>query len=173
MPERRTVFAAARVSPAERADWLAKAEATGVPLSDLLRQAMARTRTWTAPAVAVERERTRQVARIGNNLNQIARWTNTYAERAEAVERVKDLYDRVRTAVDESLAGVVRAVRAGADAARRADRDLAGAGRALRQAGDALDRGLQDARREVARALELIRQPDRGRGPERDHGPSH
>ena len=90
----------------------------------------------------------------------------------EAVERVKELYDRARTAVDESLAGVVRAVRAGADAARRADRDLAAAGRALRRAGDALDRGLQDARRDVARALELMRQHGRQRGPERDHGPS-
>ncbi len=79
----------------------------------------------------------------------------------EAVERVKDLYDRVRTAVDESLAGVVRAVRAGADAARHADRDLAAAGRALRRAGDALDRGLQDARRDVARALKLMRQHGR------------
>jgi len=45
-----------------------------VPLSDLLRQAMARTRTWTAAAADVERERTRQVARIGSNLNQLARW---------------------------------------------------------------------------------------------------
>ena len=90
----------------------------------------------------------------------------------EAVERVKDLYDRVRTAVDESLAGVVRAARAGADAARRADRDLAAADRALRRAGDALDRGLQDARRDVARAVELIQQRGRQRGPERDHGPS-
>ena len=88
----------------------------------------------------------------------------------EAVERVRVLYDRVRTAVGESLAGVVRAVRAGPDAARRADRDLAAAGRALHRAGDALDRGLQGARRDVARALELIR--DRRRGPERDHGPS-
>ena len=33
----------------------------------------------TAPAAAVERGRTRQIARIGNNLNQIARWANTYA----------------------------------------------------------------------------------------------
>ena len=36
----------------------------------------------------------------------------------EAVERVKELYDRLRTAVDEGLEGVVRAVRAGAAAAR-------------------------------------------------------
>ena len=54
-----------------------------MPLSTLLRQAMARTRT--APAAAVKREHTRQVAHIGNNLNQIARWANTYASEAEAV----------------------------------------------------------------------------------------
>ena len=47
-------------------------------LSALLRdgQAMARTRTWTAPAAAAERERTRQIARIDNNLNQIVRWAS-------------------------------------------------------------------------------------------------
>ena len=73
----------------------------------------------------------------------------------EAVERVKDLYDRVRTAVD-----ALRELST-SDAARRADRDLAAAGRALRRAGDALDRGLQDARRDVARALKLMRQHGR------------
>ena len=111
MAERRTVFAAARVSPAERADWLAKAEAAGVPLSDLLRQAMARTRTWTAPAVAVERERTVQVARIGNNLNQLARWANTYAERAEAVEVIAHL-----VAIERAIAELTRLGREGAGA---------------------------------------------------------
>ena len=32
------------------------------------------------------RQRTRQVARISNNLNQLARWANTYAPRFDAVE---------------------------------------------------------------------------------------
>ena len=78
MGERRTVLVAVRVSPTESADWRAKAKAAGVPLSALIRRAMARTRTWTAPAAEVERERTRQVSRIGNNLNQIARWANMH-----------------------------------------------------------------------------------------------
>ena len=51
----------------------------------------ARTRTWTAPAQAIERERTRQIARIGNNLNQIARWANTQKTAAEAVSVVAHL----------------------------------------------------------------------------------
>ena len=91
MADRRIVKASVRASAAEFAAWKAEAAAAGVPLSDLLRQAMARTRTWSARAVAVERERTRQVARIGNNLNQIARWANTYAERADAVEVIAHL----------------------------------------------------------------------------------
>ena len=69
---------------------------------------------------------------------------------------------------DEGLAGVVRAVRAGAAAARRADRDLVAAGRTVERASDALGPGLQDARRDVARTLDLKRQRVR----ERDHGPS-
>ncbi len=39
----------------------------------------------------VERERTRQVSRIGNNLNQIARWANIHKGAAEAVEIVARL----------------------------------------------------------------------------------
>ena len=67
MTGRRTAVVRARVLPSEHAAWKSKAAAAGVSPSDLLRQAMARTRTWTARAVAVERGRTRQVARIGNN----------------------------------------------------------------------------------------------------------
>ena len=93
MPSRRhaptrPAIAHARVSVAELAAWQAKAAAAGVSLSELLRQAMARTQTWTAPARAVERERTRQVARIGSNLNQIARWAHTHLDDDLAVVEV-------------------------------------------------------------------------------------
>ena len=97
MAERRTVRVHVRVSPAELAAWRAKAATVGVPLSDLLRQAMARTRTWTAPALAVERERTRQIARIGNNLNQLARWANTHASEVEAVAVIANVVAFERT----------------------------------------------------------------------------
>ena len=91
MASRRTGQIHLRGSPAEIADWRAKAAAAGVPLSDLLRQAMAPTRTWTAAAADVERERTRQVARIGNNLNQLARWANRHASAVEAVAVIANL----------------------------------------------------------------------------------
>ena len=111
MANRRTVTAAARVSPGELADWRAKAASAGVPLSTLLREAMARTRTWTAPAAEVERERTRQIARIGSNLNQIARWANTFASTAEAVEVVAHL-----VAIERALAALAPAGRPDSDA---------------------------------------------------------
>ena len=48
---------------------------------------LARTRTWTVSRTPkLERERTRELARIGSNLNQIARWANTHKGNAEAVE---------------------------------------------------------------------------------------
>ena len=98
MAERRTVVVAARVTRAERAAWKEKAAAAGVSPSALLRLAMARTQTWTAPAMAVEHERSRQIARIGNNLNQLARWANTHASPIEAV-RVLDRLKAVERAL--------------------------------------------------------------------------
>ena len=89
--EQRSAVAHARVTPAELEQWQAKAAAAGIPLSELLRQAMRRTRAWTAAAAGVERARVREIARIGSNLNQIARWANTYKDAAEAVEVIAHL----------------------------------------------------------------------------------
>ena len=75
-----------RASEAERAEWHAKARSAGLTLSDLVRRSVGRARTWTVAHAEVERERTRKLARIGNNLNQIAGWGNTHASEAEAVE---------------------------------------------------------------------------------------
>ena len=91
MAERRTVVVAARVTRAEHAAWKEKAAAAGVSPSALLRMAMARTQTWAAPPLAAYRERSRQIARIGNNLNQIARWANTRASALDAVRVIDGL----------------------------------------------------------------------------------
>ena len=77
----RPVWVKIRASEAERASWHAKAGAAGLSLSDLVRQSIGKVRTWTVAAAEVERERTRELARIGSNLNQIARWVNTYKGR--------------------------------------------------------------------------------------------
>lgn len=96
---RRYAVIPTRVSPAELDDWRAKAKAAGVTVSELIRQSMQRTRTWTAAARAAERERTRQIARIGSNLNQIARWVNTHRDAADAIEVLAGLV-AVRRALD-------------------------------------------------------------------------
>ena len=103
MAERRTVVVAARVTRAEHAAWKEKAAAAGVSPSALLRMAMARTQTWTAPALAADLERSRQIARAGNNLNQLARWANTHPSAIEAVRVI----DRLR-AVERALRALAR-----------------------------------------------------------------
>ena len=90
---------AARVTPADHAAWREKAAAAGVSPSALLREAMARTRTWTATARSVERERTRQIARIGNNLSQLARWANSHASAVEAVQVIARLVSFERSLI--------------------------------------------------------------------------
>ena len=71
----RDAIAEARITKGELAEWRGKAEAAGVSVGALIRKAMARTHTWTALARDIERARSRELARIGNslnNLNQIA-----------------------------------------------------------------------------------------------------
>ena len=93
--------------PPGQASWCEHGDRDGVPTvrqtagvspSALLRMAMARTQTWTAPPLAAYRERSRQIARIGDNLNQVARWANTHASALDAVR----VMDRL-TAVERAL----------------------------------------------------------------------
>lgn len=80
-----------RLSQEEKLRWQEKATSTGMTLSTLIRQAMAKTRTWTVGDRSLVKEQIRQISRIGNNLNQIAKWANTYKETAEAMEIIQAL----------------------------------------------------------------------------------
>ncbi len=91
MGARREVWVKIRASEAERAEWHGKARSVGLSLSDLVRRSVGRVRTWTGAHNELERERTRELARIGSNLNQIARWANIHKEDAEVVEVVAHL----------------------------------------------------------------------------------
>ena len=71
-----------RVSPEEKSLIKEKASAGSQTLTDFLRQRALHYRVRMSPN---EKERVCQLARIGNNLNQIARWANTYKDRAEAM----------------------------------------------------------------------------------------
>lgn len=55
---------------------------------------------WQAKAAEVERQRTRQVARMANNLNQLARWANKHASAADAVTVIANLVSFKRSLLD-------------------------------------------------------------------------
>ena len=99
----RAVWVKVRASEAERAEWHAKARSAGLTLSDLVRRSVARARTWTVAHAEVERERTRELARLGNNLNQIARWANTHKGAVEAVEVIGHLIAIKRALAAQTL----------------------------------------------------------------------
>ena len=99
----RAVWVKVRASEPERAEWHAKARSAGLTLSDLVRRSVARARTWTVAHAEVERERTRELARIGNNLNQIARWANTHKGAIEAVEVIGHLIAIERALAAQTL----------------------------------------------------------------------
>ena len=90
-PNRKTSWLSIRCTAAELAGWQATATAAGLPLSTLVRRALSRVRTWTAGRVDVEQARTRELARIGSNLNQLARWANTHQAGLDAVTVITHL----------------------------------------------------------------------------------
>ena len=86
--ERRSAWIKMRVTPDEKRLIESKASAQEQTVTDFLRQRALDYRLRQSP---LEKERIRQLARIGSNMNQIARWANTYKKRAEAVEVITRL----------------------------------------------------------------------------------
>jgi hypothetical protein len=72
-----------RVSPEEKKTIAAKAEAQGQTMTDFLRQRALDYRLRQTP---LEKERVRQLVRIGVNLNQLVRWANVHKRQAEALD---------------------------------------------------------------------------------------
>jgi len=77
-----------KCTEAERDLWGQKAEAAGLTVADFLRDALGsatekkpRARARKADPVLLA-----QVARVGNNLNQVAHWCNTYSFGADRVQ---------------------------------------------------------------------------------------
>ena len=90
-----------RATDAEKLDWELKAHAQGLKVSQLARTLLnnysnkhgdkSRSASNKVGDKQSRRELVRQVARIGNNLNQIARWANTYKSAAEATQVIASL----------------------------------------------------------------------------------
>lgn len=81
--DNRTAWLKLRVTPMEKEAITAKAQAQGQTLTDFIRQRALDYRLRQTP---LEKERIRHLARIGANLNQIARWANTHKSRAETID---------------------------------------------------------------------------------------
>ena len=79
----RTVWIKLCVTPAEKEAITAKADAQGQTVTDFIRQRALDYRLRQTP---LEKEHVRQLARIGVNLNQLARWANLHKRRAEAID---------------------------------------------------------------------------------------
>jgi len=84
--EKRTKWIKVRVSETERAEVEAKAKLAGVSVADLIRNSLDKVKTWTMENIEIERERIRQISRIGQNLNQIARFCNQHKSNADTVQ---------------------------------------------------------------------------------------
>lgn len=90
MAVRRDVFVRLKVAARERAAWKHAADAAGVTLSDLIRERMATPLVGRAPRVRRLAAPSADpclligVAKLGNNLNQLARWVNTHKGAADA-----------------------------------------------------------------------------------------
>ena len=77
-----------RVHPEERDLLKLNAGLHGISVSDYVRQTCLGLRLRRTPE---EKRRLRELARVGSNLNQLARWANTYKDSLEAVEVIAAL----------------------------------------------------------------------------------
>jgi len=80
-----------RCSEEEKAAWQAKAANAGMSLSELVRSSLDKSRLPDRQRQKDLASLVREVAKIGNNLNQIARYANTYKNSAEAVQVIAHL----------------------------------------------------------------------------------
>lgn len=102
--EKRDKWVNIKVTEKERAEWQAFAQLKNKSLSDVLRQLIAdemgiKIRLENLPVKKKQIRASRKVnpdllralAKIGNNLNQIARWANTYKSNTDALEIIQAL----------------------------------------------------------------------------------
>ena len=99
--QNRSAWIKLRVTQTEKEIITAKAEAQGQTVADFLRQ---RALDYRLRQTALEKERVRHFARMGSNLNQVARWVNVHKSRADALDVLMALasFEReLKTAMEE------------------------------------------------------------------------
>jgi hypothetical protein len=105
---KRDKFIHVKLSEEERSEWQKLAQSEGVTLADLIRQRLGAAEVGRGPKPRkrltqnADPELIRQLARIGNNLNQIAGWVNTHKKNIEAVSVISHLI-----AIERSLSTII------------------------------------------------------------------
>jgi hypothetical protein len=97
-----------RIDPEEKEKVQARAAAAGLTVADLVRSALKNAQLPDRAAADALADLTRQVARIGSNLNQIAAWANTYKSSGEAVQIISHL-----SAIERELENVYQSISQG------------------------------------------------------------
>jgi hypothetical protein len=92
-----------RLHPEERSLLHLNAGLQGMTVSDYIRQTCLGVRLRKTPE---EKKRLRELARIGANINQLARWANTYKRAVEAVEVLTALADIERRIIEFMTTGM-------------------------------------------------------------------
>jgi len=91
MAKPKSKFLQIRISDDDKIRIKKMADDTGLTMTELITQAAGRVRPWSAPDKKIEQARVRELARIGNNLNQLARWCNTHQAAAPAAQVIRHL----------------------------------------------------------------------------------
>ena len=80
-----------RATDDEKLNWELKAHSEGLKISQLARHLLNKYSTGYSNDKQSRRKLIKEIARIGNNLNQIARWANTYKDDADATQVIASL----------------------------------------------------------------------------------
>jgi len=88
---KRDVFIKVRCTLDEKMEWQHLASNYDQSLSDLMRESMNRVRPFSPANKKLIQERTRELAKIGNNINQLARFANQHKSNAEAIQILEAL----------------------------------------------------------------------------------
>lgn len=92
---KKTAWIKIRVTPQEKNLLMDTANTLGLSLTDFIRM---RTLNYRVRQNSMTKEYLFQLARIGNNLNQLAKWANVYKSKTEALEVVLTL-----TSIEQEL----------------------------------------------------------------------
>lgn len=97
-----------RIADEAKRAWEEKADATGLSVSEIIRIAVDGLPVKRRKRVAVDPALLRQLAQIGNNLNQLARWANRDRQSVEAQAVIARLIE-----IDRELAALRASVEQG------------------------------------------------------------